>query len=513
MSGPSTKPAPAPLFPLATPFEGLEPAPMWRYFNDLTHIPRATGNEAGVREYVRAYASARGFACEVNEIGDVLLRVRPDARGPCVALQAHMDMVCVSRDGAPFDFARQPIPVRRDGDSICAEGTSLGADNGIGVAYALALAEETSGPIEVLLTVDEEQGFTGVQGVAPGWLRAERLINIDSEEEGYLTIASAGGRDFVAHLPAVRAAVPDAADAADAGARTALEVVVEGLKGGHSGVEIHRGRTNALKVAAQVVAEVRRSGGAIYGLAGGTAPNVIPSSARVVVGLAADAVEPFRARLVALQGELVTDEDPGLRLTAVPASPVVEPLAPAVVDRLARLLEGVPTGVIVASRLDPSQPFVSNNLAIVREVREAREAREAPALASGAYEIVWMSRSPADDELEKLHGRYRALAREVGVELEAGKLVTGWAPDYDSKLLARFRETYRARYGKDAKVLEIHAGLECGALKAKYPGLDAISVGPDITGVHGPDERVSIASTERTYALVRAVIDAIHAEG
>lgn len=492
MSGSSTRPAATPTFPLAAPFEGLEPAPMWRYFSDLTHIPRETGNEAGVRDYVRAYAAARGYACEINEVGDVLLRVRPEAAGPCVALQAHMDMVCVSRDGAPFDFATQPIPVRRDGDFICAEGTSLGADNGIGVAYALALAEETRGPIEVLLTVDEEKGFTGVAGVAPGWLRADRLINIDSEEEGYLTIASSGGRDFEARLPVARAAA--------GGPLVALELVVEGLKGGHSGVEIHRGRTNALKVAAKLIAEVIGRGGALYGLAGGTAPNVIPSSAHVVVGLAAADVEPLRARLAALQAALVTEEDPALRLSAVPASPAGEPLAAPLVTRLVKVLEGVPTGVIVASRLDPSQPFVSNNLAIVRESREH-------------YEIVWMSRSPADDELAKLHDRYRVLATEVGFELVAGKLVTGWAPDYDSKLLARFREAYRARYGKDAKVLEIHAGLECGALKAKYPGLDAISVGPDITGVHGPDERVSIGSSARTYELVRAVIEGVHAEG
>ncbi len=493
MSGASTQHASAPRFALETPFEGLEPARMWRYFNDLTHIPRETGNEAGVRAYVRAYAAARGYACEENEIGDLLLRVRPEATGPCVALQAHMDMVCVSRDGAPFDFASEPIRVRRDGDFIGAVATSLGADNGIGVAYALALAEETSGPIEVLLTVDEEKGFTGVEGVAPGWLRADRLINIDSEEEGYLTIASAGGRDFSARLPGARRAATSPL--------TALEVVIEGLKGGHSGVEIHRGRTNALKVAAKVVVEVQRRGGAIYALAGGTAPNVIPSSARVVVGLAPDALEPFRARLAALQRELVTEEDPGLRLVAAAATPAAAPLTPPVVDTLVRLLEGVPSGVLVPSRLDPAQPFVSNNLAIARE------------LPTGAFEVVWMSRSPADGELEKLLGRYRALTTELGIELAAGKSVRGWAPDYDSKLLARFRETYRARYGKEAKVLEIHAGLECGALKAKYPRMDAISVGPDITGVHGPDERVSISSAQRTYDLVRAVIDAIHAEG
>jgi dipeptidase D len=480
-----------PQFPLAAPFEALEPARMWRYFNDLTHIPRETGNEAGVRAYVCALAAERGWACEVNEIGDVLLRIRQSAPGPCIALQAHMDMVCVSRDGAPFDFARQPIPVRRDGDFICADGTSLGADNGIGVAYALALAEETTGPLEILLTVDEEKGFTGVEGVAPGWLRAALLINIDSEEEGYLTIASAGGRDFAARIALQRAA-PSAP-------LTPLDVVLDGLKGGHSGIEIHRGRTNALKLAAQIVREAIAHGGALVSLGSGTAPNVIPSSARLRLGLPAAAVDPFLARLEALRAERITEEDPGLRILGTRAEGPIEPLAPVVADRLLRLLEGVPTGVIVPSRLDPSQPFVSNNLAILRADGDVLEA-------------IWMSRSPSDEELEKLTQRYQGLAAEIGVELRPGKIVRGWSPDYDSKLLARFRERYRASYGKDAKILEIHAGLECGALKAKYPGMDAISVGPDITGVHGPDERVSISSAARTYTLVREVIDGIHAE-
>jgi dipeptidase D len=482
-------------FPLAKPFEGLEPARMWRYFSDLTHIPRETGNEAGVRAYVRGWAAERGFACEENEIGDVLVRVRPDAKGPKVAFQAHMDMVCVSRDGAPFDFATQPIPVVRDGDFIASDGTSLGADNGIGVAYALALAEETTGPIEILFTVDEEKGFTGVEGVAPGWLTASLLINIDSEEEGYLTIASAGGRDFTA-----RVAVERAEGRGEGGALATFEVVLDGLKGGHSGIEIHRGRTNALKLAARVAAEALDEGGALVSLTSGTAPNVIPSSARVVVGLPAGAVERFRTRLEALRAELLTEEDPGLRVALTPATASAAPMTAAAAVRLVRAIEAVPTGVLVPSKLDPSQPFVSNNLAIARA-------------AGTGVELVWMSRSPADEELEKLAARYRGLASEVGFELTAGKVVRGWAPDYDSKLLARFREGYRARYGKEAKILEIHAGLECGALKAKYPGMDAISVGPDITGVHGPDERVSISSSARTYDLVREVVEGIHAEG
>ncbi|MBI5548094.1 MAG: M20/M25/M40 family metallo-hydrolase, partial [Deltaproteobacteria bacterium] len=191
---------------VAPALAGLEPASMWRHFGALARIPRESGNEEGVREYVKAFAAQRGIVCEVNEVGDVLLRVNPNAAGSVVALQAHMDMVCVSRDGAPFDFAHEPIRLKREGGMVCAEGTSLGADNGIGVAYALAMAEEAKGPMELLFTVDEEQGFTGVQGVAPGWMKAKTLINLDSEEEGSFTIASAGARDFLVQVPGEREA-------------------------------------------------------------------------------------------------------------------------------------------------------------------------------------------------------------------------------------------------------------------------------------------------------------------
>lgn len=471
---------------------GIQPASMWRYFGDLARIPRESGNEAGVCEYVKALAARKGYVCEVNEVGDVLLRVNPGAPGPVVGLQAHMDMVCVSKDGT-FDFAHEPIRLVREGDYIRADGTSLGADNGIGVAFALALAEELPGPIEVLLTVDEEKGFVGIDGVAPGWLHSTLLINIDSEEEGFFTIASAGASDFKLRFDANRMVHDQAFEA--------FEVSIDGLKGGHSGVEIHRGRTNALKVMGKVLSAAKAFGGVVYGMSGGTAPNVIPSACRGVVGVPPAVVDEFRTEIALLQTRLCTAEDPSLRIAVSQVPESRRPLADRTSETLIQLLDRLPTGVLVPSKLDPSQPFVSNNLAIAKE------------LENGHFELTMMSRSPSSEELEKLGTLYKGIAKECGAEFEAGRLIPGWAPDYDSKLLARFQAKYREKYGKEGKVFEIHAGLECGALRTKYPGMDLISVGPDITGVHSPDEKVFIESTRRTYELVRDVIQDLHRQG
>lgn len=470
---------------------GLEPLSVWKHFGQLARIPRESGNESGVRDYVTAFAGQRGISCESNEVGDVLLRVNPDAAGTVVALQAHMDMVCVASPGTAFDFGSEPIRLLRDGDFIRARGTSLGADNGIGVAYALALAEVAKGPLEVLLTVDEEQGFTGIEGVAAGWLRARTLINLDSEEEGFITIASAGARDYRVGLRAER--VGTTSDI------TPIRVQVHGLKGGHSGIEIHRGRTNALKVLGRVLGIIRSSGGVVFGLQGGAAPNVIPSAATVSAGLPTERFGEFRASIEQLRQGLVTDEDPGLLIDIREEGESGAALVSSSVDRLVALLDELPTGVLVPSPRDPAQPFVSNNMAVIGE-------------RDGGIEVTMMSRSPSREELEQLADRYAAIAAAHGATMEAGRLVAGWAPDYDSPLLARFQRAHEKQYGKPAKILEIHAGLECGALQSKYPGIDLISVGPDITGVHSPDEKVSIPSTARVFELVRTVVDSLHDE-
>jgi dipeptidase D len=469
---------------------GIEPVSVWRHFGALARIPRKTGNEEGVRAYVKAFAEERRIACEENEVGDLLLRANPDAKGLIVGLQAHMDMVCVSKGDEPYDFANEPIRLKREGDFICADGTSLGADNGIGVAYALALVEEEQGPIEVLLTVDEEEGFSGIEAVAPGWLRAKTLINLDSEEEGYLTIASAGACDFQIRCPVERheLEVPVAP----------IALKVDGLKGGHSGMEIHRERTNALKVVGKLLSIAKDCGGVVYGVGGGLAPNVIPSEAKAVVGVPPERVAELEKRTAELVQTLITEEDPTLRVDLATTQESRKPLTNESSDRLIQLIDQVPSGILVASPRDPAQPFVSNNLGIVKE------------LPDGAFQLTLMSRSPASEELEGLADRFGEVAKRNGGELDAGKLVAGWAPDYESPLLARFRRKYKEQYGEDAKILEIHAGLECGALQGKYPGMDLISVGPDITGAHSTEEKVSVASTRRTFDLVRAVIQELH---
>lgn len=320
---------------------GIEPESVWRHFGALAGIPRKTGNEEGVRAYVKAFAEERHIACEENEVGDLLLRANPEAKGLIVGLQAHMDMVCVSKGDEPYDFANEPIRLKREGDFICADGTSLGADNGIGVAYALALVEEEPGPIEVLLTVDEEEGFSGIEAVAPGWLRAKTLINLDSEEEGYLTIASAGACDFQIRCPAERHALDATV--------SPVALKVDGLKGGHSGMEIHRGRTNALKVVGKLLSIAKDCGGVVYGVGGGQAANVIPSEAKAVVGVPPERMTEFEKRTAELVQALTTEEDPSLRVDQATTQESRKPLTTESSDRLVQLIDQIPSGILVAS--------------------------------------------------------------------------------------------------------------------------------------------------------------------
>lgn len=476
--------------PLDPAFIGLEPRTVWRHFHDLTRIPRGSGNEAAVRSHIEAWAVARGFQPEVDATGNLLVRVNAQVPGPIVGLQGHLDMVCVAEDDLQIDFKRDPIPVVREGDEITAEGTSLGADNGIGIAYAMALAEECAGPLELLFTIDEENGFTGVDGVKPGWLRCSEMLNLDSEEEGFFTIACAGGRDFVVEVPVARE--PAVADL------RALHLSIDGLKGGHSGIEIHRGRTNAIKAMGEVLAAVRELGGVLYGIRGGSKRNVIPFSSHATVGLPADAVPALEARLARLHRELSSPEDPDLNLGLEPTRADRDPMTGDAFSKMLSLVEALPSGVIKATDQDPDQPLVSNNLAIVEET------------ASGDLRITNMSRSPSQAELDAVEARIAGMAQDRGATSRADGGYVGWEADYDSPLLATCLAKYREVFGREAKVLEIHAGLECGAIKAKYPDLNVISFGPNIHGAHTTHETVSVTSSERTYGLLRAVVAELH---
>ncbi|MFH1807841.1 MAG: beta-Ala-His dipeptidase [Pseudomonadota bacterium] len=479
---------------LPPPFAGLEPETVWKHFFALTQIPRGSGNEAGARAFVEKWAREHKFEVDTDEVGNVLVRVNASAPGTMVCLQGHLDMVCVADEGVDFDFEKQAIQVRRDGDNLFGTGTTLGADNGIGVAYGMALAEQTQGPLEVLCTIDEEVGLKGAGGLKQGWLRSRVLLNLDSEEEGFVTIACSGGRDLLIDLPWKQGGNVDG--------RTAYDLKVAGLQGGHSGIDIGLGRINAIQVLARMLDQVLALGGALVEVKGGVKRNAIPpmASARVVLPEAKlPNLQAFADRLCA---ELRCAADPDLKVTTQPST-VKDPsiVDDACARQLVHLLGGLPHGVQKHSPKDATLPFVSINLALVEDP------------AGGKIPIVMSARSPAETEIDMLVARVKAVCDEHGAALNAENGYPGWEPDYDSKLLATTKKLHTEVIGQEPKVLEIHAGLECGIIGARYPGMDMISIGPDIHFPHSPREHVSIPSVGRMYAFVQKLVAEIQKNG
>jgi len=473
----------------------VEPRALWRYFLELSRIPRPSRGEAAAAAWVAEQGPALGCQVERDGVGNVLLR-KPAARGqearPTVALQAHVDMVCEKNEGTTHDFARDPIEVVRDGDVLRARGTTLGADDGIGVAAALAALAEPGlrhGPLEVLVTVDEETGLSGANGIQPGWLRARYLLNLDSEEEGELTIGCAGGMDTAARRALALAPAP-------AGLR-ALRVKVSGLKGGHSGIEISAGRGNAVRLLGEVLAALRARGPlALASVKGGSKRNAIAREAAAVV-----LAEPAReaalredvARLAAEWRAALGTFDPNLALAVEPAEAravMSEADARAVVG----LLVAGPHGVEAMSPDMPGLVQTSTNLAMV-------DTRD------GAVEASFLTRSALESSKRALAARIAEVCALAGFEARQGGAYPGWKPEPNASIVRRVDEAHRQLFGKPMVVKAIHAGLECGLIGERYPGLEMVSIGPTMKDVHTPDEHVFIPSVARFYRLLTAVLE------
>lgn len=462
----------------------LQPSLVWRYFHELTQIPRGSGNEEGVRAYLENFAKEKNISFEQDEIGNVLLRVRPDAAGKTVCLQGHMDMVCVAAEGVEHDFAKDPIKVRKVDDKIYGSDTTLGADNGIGLAYGLALIEEETGPLEILCTVDEEVGLVGASQLKTKWLKSDYLINLDSEEEDYLTVACSGGRDLVLYMGWDRA--EPQADF------QAVELKVGGLQGGHSGIDIGLGRTNAIKVMGGLLDVVRMMGGQLLKISGGVKRNAIPPVASATVAIPKDKLEELQQATQAVTKDFMSLADTELKVEANVTESDLKPVTEQAMERLIHLIGQLPHGVqkFTSTKL----PYVSNNLALINE------------LDDGRLQVIMSGRSPSGSELDELETRVQGIASEHQAEYACENSYPGWEPNYDSQLLATTKEVYAEVFGKEPEVLEIHAGLECGIIGSKYPELDMISIGPDIHFPHSPREHVSIPSVERMYGLVVSLV-------
>jgi dipeptidase D len=413
-----------------------------------------------------------------------------------VVLQAHLDMVCEKDGDVVHDFERDPLRPRVAGDWVVATGTTLGADNGIGVAAALAAATDPAvvhGPLELLFTVDEETGLTGAQGLDGALISGRVLLNLDSEEDGKLFIGCAGGADGEIVLPLARQAPPRDA--------RSFELVVRGLRGGHSGLNIHEGRGNALKLVVRLLQAAREAGLPfdLSALGGGGKHNAIPREARAELWLSAEAAQRFRG-VLACMGQGFRDElagvDDGLELRLDETAPPRTVVDRDDRDRLLDLLAILPHGVLAMSRAISGLVETSNNLAVVD-------------VGDGAARIVTSSRSSVRASQEALLATLRAAARMAGTELRSSGGYPGWKPDPSSSLLRLAREVLRSVTGREPEVTAVHAGLECGLLGERVPGLEMISFGPEIQGAHSPGERVQISSVQRFWTALVALLDAL----
>lgn len=475
----------------------LQPRSVWGIFARMSAIPRGSGNETAVQSMFKAWADERGLAWKEDAVGNLLITI-PASKGMEKAapllVQGHVDMVCEKNSGTKHDFEKDPIRLAVDGEWVTAEGTTLGADNGIGVAMGLALAEEKGlkhPEVEVLLTVDEERGLTGAAGVQAGFFRARRMINLDSEEDTALFIGCSGGQDSI--LTVKNKKVPLGKGL------VGRKVTVKGLLGGHSGLDIHKNRGNAIKILARCLLAARdRVDFRLASIDGGSMRNAIPREAEARVAVPEKDARLFKKLVDAEAARILAQElagiDGGCEVKAGSCK-LTHTLGGNCTLRTLHLLDALPNGVLAMSRALPDLVETSSNVGVVKT--EGARVR-----------IVCCSRSSNGSALAGLARRHRSLgallADRCDVVQEGG--YPGWQPNPDSALVKATADRYAKVFQRRPELKAIHAGLECGLFTEKYPGLDIVSFGPDITGAHSPDERVSIPSVERIFRLFTAVL-------
>lgn len=473
----------------------LEPKQIWKHFAALTQIPRASTKEAAAREYVLAQAKRMGLESIHDRVGNTVIR-KPAHHGreaaPMVLLQGHLDMVCEKNEGTAHNFDTDPIKVIRDGDWLKAEGTTLGSDNGIGISAALAVMESTDiahGPLEFLFTVDEESGLTGAAKFPGGMLKSRYFLNLDNEETGTICIGCSGGVKTTGHRKvALR----------PAGASLAFRIKVSGLKGGHSGVDIHQGRGNALRILGAVLATILdQQPVEISELNGGTAQNAIPREAFAVVLLEPRQEKELQSLISKAESDYKADLgafDPGLQITAEKTVRPEKALNPSDARRVIDLLLSLPHGVLAFSPDVVGLTQNSTNLAIVSTKPDA-------------VEIVSSQRSAIESSKWAAARMVATVFRLAGFEVEHSGSYPGWKPEPTSDVVLKLQAVHQELFGQPAKLIAMHAGLECGVIGEKYPGMQMASFGPTIVDPHSPNERVQISTVETFWRYLRRVLE------
>ncbi len=475
---------------------GLQPKELWKHFEKILSIPHGSGNEEQLAEYLLSFAKSKDLKAEKDENGNVVVRVPASAgheKAPTVVLQGHMDMVCEKNSDVDHDFLKDSIKVAFDGDWLTAQGTTLGADNGIGLAAALAVTEEEGivhGPLEILATVDEEVGLTGAGKLKAGFLKGTMMLNLDSEELGAVYIGCAGGGDSTTRFPVTMIDAP-------AGTK-AYNLKVTGLRGGHSGIDIHEQRGNAIKIAARLLSKaVRTQPCHLAGVNGGNKRNAIPREAVAQLMVLETAVEDLSTLLsdeTARIREELGGREKDLAVTLEPSDEVFGRVMDGKSQgTLIKLLLAIPHGVETMSYDIERLVETSNNLATS---------------STGGDEVVigTSTRSSIASALQALRDRIRAVGELAGAVVEEGTPYPGWKPNLDSKVLSIVKEVHKREFGAEPELKAIHAGLECGIIGEKFPGMDMVSIGPWIEHPHSPEERVNVPSVESFWKLLTAVL-------
>lgn len=469
--------------------KGLKPEAVWGYFEEICRIPRPSKQEEKIAEYLLAFAETHHLESRRDEAGNVLIR-KPAAAGcegaPVVVLQAHMDMVCEKNSDIVHDFTRDPVQPYIEGEWVKAKGTTLGADDGIGMAAQLALLASDDirhGRLECLFTVDEETGLTGAFALQPGFFEGKLLLNLDSEDEGEIFIGCAGGIDTVIEMPVERTVPLEGV--------FAVKITVSGLQGGHSGDDIHKGRGNAIKILNRFLWELNeRYKIDIAAYEGGNLRNAIAREASAVISFCEKYKEQVRVAFNLYQAEMeevwkITE--PHLKMALESVEVPVNVLAPLFTTRLLDALYACPHGVFAMSSRMPGMVETSTNLASVRFKDEHTVL------------ITTSQRSDISSEKMNVVQMVAAAFKLAQAKVTHGEGYPGWTPNPDSELLKVAVESYQSLFGREPVVRSIHAGLECGLFLEKYPDMDMISFGPTLRGVHSPDEKVNIATVERWW--------------
>jgi len=475
--------------------DGLNPRILWKKFHEISQISRPSKKEERILQYLKDFADELSLEIKQDGAGNIVMFVAATSgheNARTVILQSHVDMVCEKNRGTDHDFDRDPIRMIRDNGWIKADGTTLGSDNGIGVAASLAIASDEDlihGPLELLFTVDEETGLTGASNLEPGFITGKTLLNLDCEEHGVFYVGCAGGQDTVGTLKIEKTNVPKGL--------VAHELLVSGLKGGHSGLDVHTGRANAIKLLGRLLRKLEMIDYHVAEIAGGSRRNAIPREAEATILVDPSDTKRTKKIIHAFVEEVLMEyrqSDGGLKIEFNNTEKSSDKVfTKGFLAKTVDVILALPHGVVAMSPDIPNLVETSTNLATI-------------IMEDGRLKIETNQRSSIESARAAVASSVESVFRLADAKVSFEGCYPGWKPNLGSEILRISSGVYKKLFEHEPEIRAVHAGLECGILGDKYPGLDMVSLGPTIQGAHSPDEKVSINAVERFYDLLKGIL-------